>query len=163
MRRSFSLKQSPYLLPMTITKSCSAVGVLLLLLLSPAQGAEDGPANYHSWPAYKSDRYPLAIYSQETKGLPQETLFRAEAAMGAFERDYPGFHFKLAKPIEVPLAWDAPNHFRPINKNDFSILPLAISDKRPNWDDATSSILEAEIKETTQRELPDWFTDFILD
>jgi hypothetical protein len=139
-------------------------GALFLCLLSIAPGAETGNAgDYHSWPAYKSERYPLVIYSQETKGQPQETLFRAEAAMAAFEKDYPGFHFKLAKPIEVPLAWDAANHFRPINKDDFSVIPLAVSEKRPNWDDVTSSILEAEIKETTQRELPDWFTDFILD
>ena len=147
-------------------KTCFVLGVLCSLFLPVlllAQGAANGGADYHSWTFYKSDRYPLVIYSQETKGQPQETLFRAEAAMGAFERDYPGFHFKLAKPIEVPLAWDAPHHFRPINKNDFSILPLALSDKRPNWDDAISSILEAELKETTQRELPDWFTDFILD
>ena len=142
----------------------------LVLLLPAVTRADDGAtiADYHTWTAYRSTRYPLVIYSQENKSVPEEVLFRAEAAMGNFEKDYPGFHFHLEQPIEVPLAWDAPQHFQPIDSHDYRVVPLPISDTNSKRADqlalsaATSLVLEAELRMTTGRTLPDWFCEFIL-
>jgi hypothetical protein len=142
---------------------------LFPFLFSVTQADEGAVASdYHSWTAYRSARYPLVIYSQENKSVPEEVLFRAEEAMGSFEKDYPGFHFHLDQPIEVPLAWDAPQHFQPIDSNDYRIVPLPISETnskradQSSLSEATSILLEAELRMTTGRTLPDWFCEFIL-
>ncbi len=144
---------------------------LSFLLLAPMLAlAEDTPAApaYRAWTDYPSARYPLVLYSQEDKAIPEDILFRAELAMEGFEQEHPGFHFKADKPVEVPVAGDASKEFAPANGDDFSVVPCPVAkDDSRRADQSqleviTGRILRSEVVKSTEDQLPTWFYDFIL-